>query len=57
MNLQRYNKFTVAIVTAIISGLSILYSDATWLPIVINLAGALGVYTMPNKPNYIIKGV
>lgn len=49
MNLGRYNKFLVAFVTACISGLTVLYSDANWLPIVINLAGALGVYQVRNK--------
>lgn len=47
--LQKYNKFIVALVTAVIAGLSYLYADAQWLPIVINLAGALGVYQIPNR--------
>lgn len=46
--MTKYNKFIVAIVTAIIAGLSYLYADAQWLPIVINLAGAFGVYQVRN---------
>lgn len=48
-DLQKYNKFLVALVTALVAGLTYLYSDASWLPLVVNLAGALGVYSVPNK--------
>lgn len=47
--MHKYNKFIVAIVTAVISGLGILYSDASWFPILVNFAGALGVYQVRNK--------
>jgi uncharacterized membrane protein len=47
--MQKYSKFIVALVTAVIAGLSYLYSDASWLPVVVNFAGALGVYQVRNK--------
>lgn len=45
-----YNKFVVAIAGGVVAVLSYLYSDATWLPILINLLTAVGVYSVPNKP-------
>lgn len=50
--MQRYNKFWVALATAVVAGLSYLYADAQWLPLVINLLGAVGVYQVPNKGAY-----
>lgn len=47
--MQKYNKFLVAVLGVGLSALSFYYSDATWLPFVIQAAAALGVYATPNK--------
>ena len=48
-DLKKYNKFLVAIITGVVASLSYLYSDTSWLPVLVNTLGALGVYTVPNK--------
>ena len=49
MNLSKYNKFIVALAGVGLSVLSFYFSDATWLPFVIQAAAALGVYQVENK--------
>lgn len=48
-NPQRYNKFWVALGTAAASALVIAFTDNPYLPVLVNLAGALGVVATPNK--------
>lgn len=48
--LQKYNKAIVAVVGAVVAGLSMYYgSNNTTVQMVIALATALGVYAVPNK--------
>lgn len=46
---ERYAKFWIALGTAILNLLSVYFPDQPWLPVVVSLAGALGVITVPNK--------
>lgn len=48
----KYNKAIVAIVTGALNGLSIYYGGPDWLTMLISLAGAFGVYQVPNKQEY-----
>ena len=49
--MQKYNKFIVAIVGGIISGLLLYYGANVpeWVNIIVLVATALGVYATPNK--------
>jgi hypothetical protein len=47
--MQQYNKALVATVTAVLTGLSVYYGSPEWLTLLINLAGAVGVYQIPNR--------
>lgn len=49
--IQRYNKFIVAIVGAIVSGLMLYFGEAQpeWVNLIILVATALGVYQVPNR--------
>lgn len=47
--MQKYNKFVVAIVGGIVAALTYLYGTSDWLPVVVNLLTALGVYRVPNS--------
>ncbi len=46
---SKYSKAIVAVAGATVAALTYLYSDATWLPVLVNLLTALGVYQIPNK--------
>ncbi len=48
MNLSRYSKFIVALAGVALSALSYYFSDASWLPFVIQAAAALGVFQVKN---------
>lgn len=48
-NPSRYGKFWVALVTAGLNLVTIYFPEADWLPVLINLLGALGVFAIPNK--------
>lgn len=47
--MQKYNKFLIALAGVALSALSFYFSDAAWLPFVIQAAAALGVYATPNQ--------
>lgn len=48
--MQKYNKAIVAVVGAVISGLSLYYGvDNEYVQIAVLIATALGVYGIPNK--------
>ena len=49
-NLTKYNKFWVAGIGAIISGLLLYYGTTTpdWVNLIVLVATALGVYATPN---------
>lgn len=49
--MAKYNKFIVAIVGAVISGLNLYFGDGNpeWVAMLIAVATALGVYQVPNK--------
>lgn len=49
MNWSKYNKFWVALAGVALSALSFYFSDASWLPFVIQAAAAIGVYQVTNK--------
>lgn len=49
VNPERYTKFWIALVTAVLNALTVYFPDQPWLPVVINFAGALGVFMVPNK--------
>lgn len=49
MNLAKYRKFLVALIGAAVSVASVMFTDTTWLPPVVSLLTALGVYQVPNK--------
>jgi hypothetical protein len=46
---QKYNKFLVAILTVVLAGLAQQYGSNQLVQLVIGLAGAFGVYQVPNK--------
>lgn len=47
--MQKYNKFIVAIVGFAVSLASVYFGEAAWLPPVVSLLTALGVYATPNS--------
>lgn len=48
--MSKYNKLWVALLTAVVAGLSQYFgADSLWVTLVVTLAGALGVYAVPNK--------
>lgn len=47
--LAPYNKTIVALLSIALSVLSYYFTDASWLPFVVQAAGVLGVYQVPNK--------
>lgn len=47
--LAPYSKFIIALAGVALSALSYYYSDASWLPFVVQAAAAVGVYAVPNK--------
>lgn len=49
--MQKYNKFIVALVTAVVTGLTIALDSPSWLTGLIPLLGSLGVYQVPNRGN------
>lgn len=49
VNPAKYAKFWVALVTAVLNGLTVYFPDQSWLPVVITFAGSLGVFVVPNK--------
>lgn len=46
---ERYAKFYMALATALLNWVATAFPSATWLPLIISLAGALGVFYVPNK--------
>lgn len=48
-NLQKYNKFLVALLTVLLAGANVVYGDNMYVTLAIQLAGAFGVYIVPNK--------
>ena len=47
--LGKYNKFLVALLTVILAGANVVYGDNVYVTLAIQLAGALGVYAVPNR--------
>lgn len=47
--MQKYNKAIVAIVTALVTGVSIFYNSPDWLQMLVPVLGALGVYQVTNE--------
>lgn len=48
--MQKYNKFWVALGTAVVAGLSQYFgADSTWVTLAVTILGAAGVYATPNK--------
>lgn len=45
----KYDKFIVAIATAVASYLVAHYGNADWVNAIVLAAGSLGVYAIPNK--------
>lgn len=48
-SLSKYNKFFMAVVTVVLAGLAQVYGQNQTVQLVIAIAGALGVYAVPNK--------
>lgn len=44
-----YAKAVLAVVGIVLSVLSVTLTDVTWLPIVVQIATALGVFAQPNR--------
>lgn len=44
-----YNKFVIAAIGVVLTGLNVLYGDNSTVQLVINVATALGVFQVPNK--------
>jgi hypothetical protein len=49
VNPDKYAKFYIALATAVLNLLTVSYPNQPWLPVVINFAGAFGVFMVPNK--------
>lgn len=47
--LGKYNKFLVALLTVILAGANVVYGDNIYVTLAIQLAGAFGVYAVPNR--------
>jgi len=47
--LAKYNKTLVALIGVAVSVLSVVFSDAAWLPPLVALLASVGVYHAPNK--------
>lgn len=47
--LGKYNKFAVALLTVILAGANVVYGDNVYVTLAIQLAGAFGVYAVPNR--------
>lgn len=48
-SLSKYNKFWVACVTVVLAGVVQVYGDNQWVQLLVAVAGAVGVYAVPNK--------
>lgn len=48
-DLKPYNKFIVALLGAILTTVTQFYGNNTYVVMVVTLATALGVYSVPNK--------
>ncbi len=46
---EKYNKFWIAILTAILNGLVTTFGDNPVVAGLVSVAGALGVFLVPNK--------
>ena len=46
-----YLKFIVAILGAVVTGATVYYGNAHWLPILVSVATALTVFVTPNVSN------
>lgn len=49
--MYKYNKAFVAVLAVILNGLNALYGNDPRVAVVISVAGALGVYAVPNRGN------
>ncbi|MBA3678592.1 hypothetical protein H0W80_00090 [Candidatus Saccharibacteria bacterium] len=47
--LGKYSKFLVAALTVVLAGLASVYGDNQYVQLAIGIAGALGVYAVPNR--------
>lgn len=47
--MNKYRKFLVAVVAVVLTGLNALYGSNPYVQLAISVAGALGVYMVPNK--------
>jgi len=48
-DLGKYNKFLIAILTVVLAGANVVYGDNIYVTLAIQVAGALGVYAVPNR--------
>ena len=48
-DLGKYNKFLIAILTVVLAGANVVYGDNMYVTLAIQIAGALGVYAVPNR--------
>ena len=48
-DLGKYNKFLIAILTVVLAGANVVYGDNMYVTLAIQVAGALGVYAVPNR--------
>lgn len=49
-NPKNYRKFWIALGTAVLNLLAVVFTGAAWLPVVIAFAGSVGVVSTPNAP-------
>ncbi len=47
---RKYSKFIVALIGVILTGLNVTYGNNPTVELLIGLAAAAGVYSVPNKP-------
>lgn len=47
--LGKYNKFLIALLTVVLAGANVVYGDNMYVTLAIQIAGALGVYAVPNR--------
>lgn len=50
LNLGRYSKFVTAIIGQALTFITLYEGSSHWVAVVVAVAGALGVYAVPNTP-------
>jgi type IV secretory pathway VirB2 component (pilin) len=49
-SLGKYSKFWIALIGAIVSGLTLYFGSNEWITILVTFLSAIGVFASPNTP-------